>query len=113
MYTLLHLCFNGSAITQAAGLCENEGSPRMVYSVKISCYLTPTIEHGAALRDQPQKQLYFVRPLQKLFGAAFDAGLIVDGLEEPSFPPDLPVGRNPLTWSGKFSEISPRAGGEG
>jgi 2-polyprenyl-3-methyl-5-hydroxy-6-metoxy-1,4-benzoquinol methylase len=107
VYTLLHPCFNGGGITQSAELCENEGSPRTVYSVKITRYLTPTIEHGAALRDQPQKQLYFFRSLQELFGAAFAAGLVVDGLEEPSFPPDHLVGRNPLAWSGKFSEIPP------
>jgi hypothetical protein len=45
--------------------------------------------------------------LQVLFGAAFDAGFVLDGLEERAFPPEHEPGRNPLGWSGKFSELPP------
>jgi len=33
-----------------------------------------------------EPQLYFHRPLQTLFGAAFDAGFVLDALVEPGFP---------------------------
>jgi hypothetical protein len=35
----------------------------------------------------------------------FEAGLILDAFEERAFPPDILAGSNPLSWSGRFSEI--------
>ena len=78
-----------------------------VYGIKVRGYMTPTVARGAAIAGQPRPQLYFHRPLHVLLGAALEAGFVVDGLEERAFPPDHPVGRNPLAWSGKFSEIPP------
>jgi hypothetical protein len=69
--------------------------------------MTPTVAPGEAIVGQPKLQLYFHRPLQALFGAGFAAGFVLDALEERAFPPDHPTGRNPLSWSGKFSEIPP------
>ncbi|MEE8390265.1 MAG: hypothetical protein V3S14_05630 [Anaerolineae bacterium] len=37
----------------------------------------------------------------------FDAGFVLDGLEERAFPPDHPSDRSPLTWGANFSEIPP------
>jgi hypothetical protein len=45
--------------------------------------------------------------LQALLGAGFDVGFVLDGLEERAFPPNHPVGRNPLGWGANFSEIPP------
>jgi len=42
-----------------------------------------------------------------LFGTCFEAGFVLDGLEERAFPPDHSSGREPLSWGGKFSEIPP------
>jgi hypothetical protein len=42
-----------------------------------------------------------------ILGKMFDAGFVLDALEERAFPPDHPTGRNPLSWSGKFSELPP------
>ena len=47
------------------------------------------------------------RLLQALLRAGFAAGFVVDALEERAFPPDNQPGRNPLGWSGKFSEFPP------
>jgi hypothetical protein len=86
---------------------DREGDIVTVYSVKVLRYITPTVTHGAALRGQPKPQLIFHRPLQVLFGACFEAGFVLDGLEERAFPPGHPSGREPLSWGGKFSEIPP------
>ena len=106
-FSLTHPCFNGSNMPHMAEMEDREGDLVTVYSVKVSQYLTPSIEHGVAMVGQPSKQLYFFRPLHVLLGYCFEAGLVMDGLEEPAFPPDHPVGRNLLHWSGKFSEIPP------
>ena len=59
------------------------------------------------IAGQPEPQLYFERPLSVLLGACFKAGFVLDALEEPAFPPDHPVGKNPLAWNGNYSEIPP------
>jgi len=105
--SVMHPCFNGAKLKHVAEMVDQDGVGVTTYSVSISHYLTPSIEHGMALRDQPQKQLYFFRPLQVLLGYCFEAGMVLDGLKEPGFPPEHPVGRNPIHWSGKFSEIPP------
>ena len=108
VFSLMHPCFNGSKLQHVAELEEDQESHLVtLYSVKVSQYLTPSIEPGVAMAYQPSKQLYFIRPLHVLLGTCFEAGLVMDGLEEPAFPPDYPPGRNLLHWSGKFSEIPP------
>jgi 2-polyprenyl-3-methyl-5-hydroxy-6-metoxy-1,4-benzoquinol methylase len=107
VFSVIHPCFNNSRSAQMAELVDSEGKMTPVYSVKVSGYLTPTIAAGEAIAGQPRLQPYFHRPLHFLFGKAFQAGFVLDGLEEPSFPPDHPSGSNPLSWSGKFSEIPP------
>lgn len=107
VFSVIHPCFNSPHVVQVGEQEDREGQIVTVYSVKVSGYITPTVKHGAAIRGQPRPQLYFHRPLQVLFGACFAAGFVLDGLEERAFPPEHPVGRNPLAWSGKFSEIPP------
>ncbi|MBN1657103.1 MAG: class I SAM-dependent methyltransferase [Anaerolineae bacterium] len=107
VFSVIHPCFNNAHVTQMAELEDREGELVTVYSVKVRGYLTPTVNRGVAIAGQPQPQLYFHRPLHVLLGAAFDAGLVLDGLEERAFPPDISAGRHPLSWSGHFSEIPP------
>jgi 2-polyprenyl-3-methyl-5-hydroxy-6-metoxy-1,4-benzoquinol methylase len=108
VFSIMHPCFNGTKLKHIAELEEDQnGYLDTVYSVQVSQYLTSSIEHGTALAYQPSKQLYFFRPLHILLGSCFEAGLVMDGLEEPAFPPDYPPGRNLLHWNGKYSEIPP------
>jgi hypothetical protein len=86
---------------------DREGEIVTVYSVKVYGYMTPTVARGAAIAGQPKPHVYFDRPLQVLLGAGLRAGFVLDGLVERAFPADHPPGRNPLAWSGKFSEIPP------
>jgi 2-polyprenyl-3-methyl-5-hydroxy-6-metoxy-1,4-benzoquinol methylase len=107
VFSVIHPCFNNSTMAHVAEMEDRAGDLVTVYSVKVYGYMTPTVAHGAAVAGQPKPQLYFHRPLQELLGAGFQAGFFLDGLEERAFPPDHPPGRNPLAWSGKFSEIPP------
>jgi hypothetical protein len=83
------------------------GDRTVTYAVKISGYLTATVEQAQAIFGQPKKQLVFHRPLQELLEVCFEAGFVLDGLEEPGFPPDPPAGENRLAWGSNFSEIPP------
>ena len=57
------------------------------------------------MHQQPVPHLYFHRSLGALLAPAFQAGLVLDALEECAFPPDNVIGSTPLSWSGRFSEI--------
>jgi SAM-dependent methyltransferase len=107
VFSVLHPCFNNSHIVQMAEMEDRDGDIVTVYSVKVSGYLTPGVARGAAIGGQPKPQLYFHRPLQVLLGAGFQAGFVVDDLEERAFPADHPSGRSPLAWGGNFCEIPP------
>jgi 2-polyprenyl-3-methyl-5-hydroxy-6-metoxy-1,4-benzoquinol methylase len=107
VFSVLHPCFNNSNVDHVAEQLNRAGEIRTVYSVKVFKYHTPSVDEDIAMLNQPRKQLVFNRPLEVLLGACFRAGFVLDGLEEPAFPPDHPAGRNPLSWGGNFSEIPP------
>jgi len=104
---VLHPCFNGTRMVQMAEQEDRGGQLTTTYSIKVYGYLTPTVRAGIAMVGQPSPQPLFDRPLQILLGACFAAGLVLDGLEERSFPPEVAAGSTPLSWSGHYSEIPP------
>jgi 2-polyprenyl-3-methyl-5-hydroxy-6-metoxy-1,4-benzoquinol methylase len=109
VFSVIHPCFNNPAAVHVAEMEDRDGAIVTVYGMKVRGYMTPMVSRGAAIAGQPRPQLYFHRPLHLLLGAALEAGFVLDGLEERAFPPDHPQapGRNPLGWSGHFSEIPP------
>jgi 2-polyprenyl-3-methyl-5-hydroxy-6-metoxy-1,4-benzoquinol methylase len=107
VFSVLHPCFNSPHMAHVAEMEDREGDIVTVYSVKVFGYLSPTVAWAAAIQGQPKPQLVFHRPLQVLLGAGFDAGFVLDGLEERAFPPDHPARKNPLGWGPNFSEIPP------
>jgi hypothetical protein len=72
--------------------------------VVITRYATPAVEEGVAIVGQPVTQLYFDRPLALLLGTFLSAGLVLDGIEEPAFPP--PGDTTALHWE-SLPEIPP------
>ncbi len=107
IFSVMHPCFNNMHTVHFAEQADHEGVIVTTYGVKVTGYLSSSIERGAGIRNQPQPQLYFHRPLQTLLGAAFDAGFVLDALVEPGFPPEHDSGREGLSWGGNLSEIPP------
>jgi SAM-dependent methyltransferase len=107
VFSVLHPCFNSSSLVQMGELEDRAGEIVTTYSVKISRYLTPYTQDGLAMHGQPMPHPYFNRPLGALLGPAFQAGLVLDALEERAFPRDYAGGTTPLSWNGHFSEIPP------
>lgn len=62
------------------------------YSLKISNYLDISPMKGAGAVDEPNPHYYYHRPMQDLLGTAFEAGLVLDGMDEPAFP-RIPINR--------------------
>ncbi|WP_414623051.1 class I SAM-dependent methyltransferase [Calothrix sp. CCY 0018] len=106
IFAVMHPCFNSMHTSMAAELIEKENLIYTEYSVKVKAYLKPTKVRGLALENQPQPHTYFHRPLNILLNTAFNAGFVLDGLEEPTFLPELAAENIGIGWS-KFSEIPP------
>jgi 2-polyprenyl-3-methyl-5-hydroxy-6-metoxy-1,4-benzoquinol methylase len=107
VFSILHPCFNNPAVVQMGELQDDAGTMVTTYSVKISRYLTPYTQVGLAMQEQPMPHPYFHRPLGMLLTEGFDAGLVLDALEERAFPAENTGGSTPLSWNGRFSEIPP------
>lgn len=111
VFTIMHPCFNtipGTVLmVEEADL---NGELVATYSVKISHYLSERHQKGLGMIGQPAPHYYFSRPLHVLLNAAFRAGMVMDGIEEPAFnhPHDGSTSTNnqPLTWI-YYKEIPP------
>jgi 2-polyprenyl-3-methyl-5-hydroxy-6-metoxy-1,4-benzoquinol methylase len=106
VFSLPHPAFNYPGGTRFA-LEEEDRDGRLVetYYVKVSNYLRVPPVKGAGMPDEPAPHLYFHRPLSALLGACFEAGFVLDALEEPAFGPGDHAGR-PLGWA-NFKDIPP------
>jgi 2-polyprenyl-3-methyl-5-hydroxy-6-metoxy-1,4-benzoquinol methylase len=107
VFSVLHPCFNNPSTIQMVELEDREGVLLTTWSVKVSRYLTTQQRPGLAMPDQPVPHTYFHRSLTTLLGLAFDAGFVLDALEESAFPPQNRGGSTPLSWNGHFAEIPP------
>lgn len=83
VFTVPHPCFNMASARRAAEEEDRDGELKTVYYAKISEYITPTAGRGVGIPGQPAPQYYFDRPLSVLFKTFFDAGFVMDALEEP------------------------------
>ena len=104
VFSITHPAFNNSSAVHMAEEADDNGEIKLVYSIKVSRYMTPHHQRGLALRNQPKPQVYFERPLQYYLNMGFKNGFILDGFEERAFPPEVPQ-THPLGWGRKFSEL--------
>ena len=88
--SLLHPAFNPGPDTALyiERVETPEGRLATRRGVRIANYLQPQVQRGIAVVGQPSLQPYFHRPLQVLLGTAFVRGWVLDGIREPSLPPD-------------------------
>ena len=82
-----------------------DGELVTVYSVRISKYIRPSTAKGLGMIGQPAPQYYFDRPISGLLAPCFQAGMVLDGLEEPVFTEPVETSRC-LSW-GRYREIPP------
>ncbi len=105
VFSVTHPCFQSPGITKVAEEVDHDGEMLTRYAVKVSDYITPVDFKGLAIIGQPAPQYYFHRPLSMLFNLCFQAGFVLDGLEEPVFSEEMNPKRI-LSWS-NFKEIPP------
>jgi len=107
VFSVIHPCFNNPSTIQMAEMEDRDGEITTTYSIKVPRYMSSETKLGLAIPGQPVAHPYFHRPLSRLLEPAFKAGMLLDALEERSFPPGHTTGSYPLSWGGNFSEIPP------
>jgi len=105
VFSLMHPAFNNPSVMLMAEEWD-DGQIQTRYAVKVPRYIHQFQSQGLALRNQPNPQLYFHRPIKDYLNIAFQNGFVLDGFEERAFPPEHPQFAT-LGWGGKFSEIPP------
>ena len=91
VFSIMHPCFNSTeGFTQIMERDETGGELVERLSVRVSRYIEPHTHKGLAMAGQPVAQNYFHRPLSALLGVFFNAGFVVDAVEEPVFPASVP-----------------------
>ncbi|KPK85456.1 MAG: hypothetical protein AMJ81_03520 [Phycisphaerae bacterium SM23_33] len=105
VFSVMHPCFQAGEIHKFAEMTEADGRGGVQSGVKVTRYLTPAARRGEGILGQPELNYYFHRPLHVLFNAGFRAGFVIDGLEEPAFPPEAAT-KGGLRWR-DLPEIPP------
>jgi SAM-dependent methyltransferase len=91
VFSVTHPCFHSAAIQRFAEISEEQPGRHVIRSgVKVSSYLAPTARKTEGIIGQPEPQWFFHRPITTLFRFGFNAGFVVDGIEEPHFPAGTP-----------------------
>jgi 2-polyprenyl-3-methyl-5-hydroxy-6-metoxy-1,4-benzoquinol methylase len=87
VFSVTHPCFHSAAIQRFAEIYEESAGRHVVRAgVKVSSYLSPSARKTEGIVGQPEAHWFFHRPIGVLFRFGFDAGFVVDGIEEPRFP---------------------------
>jgi SAM-dependent methyltransferase len=96
-FSVSHPCFNQAGARMALEQEEVDGHPVEVYSVRVTQYLHNPAGKSVGIRGASQGHWDFSRSLTDLLRPAFEAGLVLDGLEEPAFPPSTDP-QHPFSW---------------
>lgn len=85
VFSVQHPAFNHDGVSEVTERRYTaEGREERTY-LKVAGYLDEATTWGVAISGQPLPQPYFHRPISALLRPAFDAGFVLDGLEEPAF----------------------------
>jgi hypothetical protein len=89
VFSVTHPCFHSPAIGRFTEIYDEQTGRHVVRSgVTVSSYLSPFARKTEGIAGQPELQWFFHRPISTLFRFGFEAGFIIDGIEEPRFPED-------------------------
>lgn len=98
VFAVPHPAFNSSNPIIVAEREERDGKTRISVAVKIENYLNVPPVQTAGAGNDPAIHYYYHRPLYQLLGEAFDAGFVLDGLEEPGYSAEDSSPDKLLSW---------------
>ncbi len=104
VFSECHPCFNSGefACLQEEEDCEGKLISRQ--GVKVFDYILPSTKKGLAMRGQPAPHHYFHRPLSMLLHSCFQAGFVLEALEEPVMGEHARAGK---FWDAVYKNIPP------
>ncbi|GIV96654.1 MAG: hypothetical protein KatS3mg057_1311 [Herpetosiphonaceae bacterium] len=105
VFSIQHPCFNSNGAVKTVKLEDRNGTLTRSYSISVSRYKTPWAERGTGIVGQPTPHYYFHRPLYVLLNSCFEAGFVMDGIEEPIDPAE-PNDEKWPAWS-NYKELPP------
>lgn len=106
VFATSHPAFNSNNPVFVAEMADQDGDIIISSALKIGVYLDQPPVKGAGAPDEPAPHYYYHRPLHQLLGEAFSCGLVLDGLEEPTFGDAYINPNRPLSW-GNMPQIPP------
>jgi hypothetical protein len=87
VFSVTHPCFHSAAIQRFAEMYEEEAGRHIIRTgIKVWSYLSPFAKKTEGIIGQPEPQFCYHRPIHVLFQSCFEAGFIMDGIEEPGLP---------------------------
>ena len=99
VFAVQHPAFNSNAVRFCAETeTRGDGIEVTRHAVKMSDYLVVPPGKGMGMPGEPEPHWYFHRPLHELCGVFFQAGFVLDGLEEPALEP-RDANPHELSWS--------------
>ena len=98
VFSVPHPCFNSGLAKKVVEEEERDGELITTRYVKVSEYITPTQFRGVGVPGQPVTSYSFHRPISGLLSPFFQAGFVLDGIEEPVADHE-DSGERPFSWS--------------
>jgi SAM-dependent methyltransferase len=105
VFALQHPAFNSNGAVKTVTYEDRDGELIVRSGMQVWRYGSSWAERAIGIQGQDQAHYVFHRPLHVLLGAAFAAGFVLDGLEEPADPAD-PDPQRWQAWS-NFKETPP------
>ena len=85
VFTVMHPAFFSTRARQVEEQFDTNGEVSVERAIKVTAYLDVPVEKGAGIPGEPEPHYYFHRPIARLLTACFEAGFVLDGMEEPAF----------------------------
>jgi len=101
VFATAHPAFNSNNPIFVAEEADNQGQITILNALKITKYLEIPPQKAVGAVGEPAAHYYYHRPLSQLLKAAFEAGFVLDGLEEPAFE-QTEESQPPLSWYALF-----------
>jgi len=87
VFSLPHPCFSSNNPRMTAELVRDGATARQIFGLHVEKYLTEFADLSMGLLHQPEPHWLWHRPLHVVLNKCFAAGWVMDGIEEPAFPP--------------------------
>jgi 2-polyprenyl-3-methyl-5-hydroxy-6-metoxy-1,4-benzoquinol methylase len=85
VFSTIHPCFQSPNMRKIIETEDTGSSVRTRHGIQVFEYITSCSYEGIGIINQPVPQLYFHRPLNRLFDICFGAGFVINGIAEPVF----------------------------